>query len=58
MTTRCKIKIRDNDILRSKIDTLYKKLDQRQVSQWALSIAKRIANLTHIDVEHNEVIRQ
>lgn len=58
MPTRCKIKIKDNNIVRSKIDTLYKKLDQRQATQWALTIASRIADLTHIDIEHNEVLKE
>lgn len=49
MTVR-KIKIIDNDKIRSEIDKLYEKQEQITLAKWSLEIAKHIIEITNFDI--------
>ena len=49
MTTKVKIKIKDNSELRGKIDELYEKISQVDLAKWSLLMAKHILNIADID---------
>jgi hypothetical protein len=49
MTTKVKIKIKDNSELRAKIDELYEKTDQVDLAKWSILLAKHILDIVNID---------
>jgi len=49
MSTKVKIKIKDNGELRSKIDELYEKMNQIDLAKWSLKIAKHIMDIAEVD---------
>jgi hypothetical protein len=49
MTTKVKIKIKDNSELRAAIDELYEKTDQVDLAKWSLILAKHILYTVNID---------
>ena len=49
MTTKVKIKIKDNSELRGKIDELYEKISQVDLEKWSLLMAKHILDIADID---------
>jgi len=49
MHTKVKIKIQDDIELRLKIDKLYEKTSQIDLSKWSILIAKHILNIVEID---------
>lgn len=49
MTVR-KIKIVDNDELRSKIDKIYEKQNQVTLAKWSLELAKHMIEITNLDI--------
>ena len=49
MTTKVKIKIKDNSELREKIDELYEKISQVDLAKWSLLMAKHILDIADID---------
>lgn len=49
MTVR-KIKIVDNDEIRSRIDKIYEELDQVVLAKWSLEMAKHVIEITNLDV--------
>ena len=49
MTTKVKIKIKDNSELREKIDELYEKISQVDLAKWSLLMAKHILVIADID---------
>ena len=51
MSTKVKIKIKDNSQLRKEIDELYENMDQISLAKWSLAIAKRILKTVDIDYE-------
>lgn len=57
MSTICKIKIKDNKIFRKKIDKIYQKSSQINVSKWSILIAKRILTLADIDYNKIDIIK-
>jgi len=42
MPTKIKIKVKDNNELREKIDKLYKKISQVDLAKWSLLMEKHI----------------
>ena len=50
MTTKVKIKIKDDCELREKIDELYEKTSQVNLAKWALLVAKHILDIADIDL--------
>ncbi|WOO87737.1 hypothetical protein RZE82_02050 [Mollicutes bacterium LVI A0039] len=53
MATKAKIKIVDNNQLRTEIDELYKKTSQINLAKWSLSIAKHILDI--VDIDYNAI---
>ena len=51
MSTKVKIKIKDNNELRKEIDELYENVDQIYLAKWSLSMAKHILQIIDIDYE-------
>lgn len=49
MTTKAKIKIKDNIEFRAKIDDLYEKTSQTDLAKWALYMAKHVLDFAQID---------
>lgn len=49
MSTKVKIKIKDNSQLRKEIDELYENMDQISLAKWSLAIAKHILKTVDID---------
>lgn len=49
MPTKVKIKIIDNNELRTEIDTLYEKMNQKYLAKWSLIVAKHILDIVGID---------
>ena len=56
MTTKVKIKIKDNSELREKIDELYEKISQVDLAKWSLLMAKHILDIADIDYNSIDVI--
>ena len=56
MSTKPKIKIVDDSILREEIDNLYETTNQVLLAKWSLSIAKHILVLVGMDYESIDVI--
>lgn len=56
MTTKVKIKIKDNNELREKIDELYEKISQVDLAKWSLIMAKHILNIADIDYNSIDAI--
>jgi hypothetical protein len=53
MTTKVKIKIKDNSELRGKIDELYEKISQVDLAKWSLLMAKHILDI--VDIDYNSI---
>ena len=51
VSTKVKIKIKDNNELRKAIDELYEDMDQISLAKWSLSMAKHILQIADIDYE-------
>ncbi len=58
MSTKPKIKIVDNPIIREKIDNLYETTNQVLLAKWSLSIAKHILLIVGIDYKSIDVIME
>jgi len=58
MSTKPKIKIVDNPIIRDKIDNLYETTNQVLLAKWSLSIAKHILLIVGIDYNSIDVIME
>ena len=56
MTTKVKIKIKDNSELREKIDELYEKISQVNLAKWSLLMAKHILDIADIDYNSIDAI--
>ncbi len=56
MPTKAKIKIIDSSELRSMIDSIYEKLDQKDSAKWAILIAKHILEIAEIDYNKLDAI--
>jgi hypothetical protein len=56
MTTKVKIKIKDNSELREKIDELYEKISQVDLAKWSLLMAKHILDIADIDYNSIDAI--
>ena len=56
MSTKVKIKIKDNSELRAEIDTLYEKMNQVDLAKWSLIIAKHILDIASIDYNSIDAI--
>ncbi len=56
MSTKPKIKIVDDSILREEIDNLYETTNQVLLAKWSLSIAKHILVLVGMNYESEDVI--
>lgn len=56
MSTKPKIKIVDDSILREEIDNLYETTNQVLLAKWSLSIAKHILVLVGMNYESSDVI--
>lgn len=53
MTTKVKIKIKDNSELRGKIDELYEKISQVDLAKWSILMAKHILDI--VDIDYNSI---
>ncbi len=49
MPTKVKIKIEDNNKLRTEIDMLYEKMNQKDLAKWSLVVAKHILDIAGVD---------
>ena len=49
MSTKVKIKIKDNIKLRKEIDALYEEMDQISLAKWSISMAKHILEIVNIN---------
>lgn len=49
MPTKVKIKIKDNNELRTEIDMLYEKMNQEDLAKWSLVVAKHILDIAGVD---------
>lgn len=58
MTTKTKIKIVDDSVLREEIDKLYEITDQVTIAKWSLAIAKHILYTVGIDYKSIDVIQE
>lgn len=56
MSTKVKIKIQDNNDLRSEIDEFYESIDQINAAKWSLSIAEHILEIVDIDYKSLEIV--
>jgi len=56
MSTKLKIKIKDDTLLREIIDTIYEESDQIVLARWSLEMAKHILELVNIPYENNDII--
>lgn len=56
MSTKTKIKIKDNIELRCELDEIYENTDQVILAKWALSVAKRILKMASIEYTSVEEI--
>lgn len=56
MSTKVKIKIKDEVLLRAKIDAVYETSDQIILARWSLMMAKHILELVKIPYENNTII--
>jgi len=56
MSTKVKIKIKDDTLLREIIDTVYEESDQIILARWSLEMAKHILELVNIPYENNDII--
>ena len=53
MTTKVKIKIKDNSELREQIDELYEEISQVDLAKWSLLMAKHILDI--VDIDYNSI---
>ncbi len=56
MSTKPKIKIVDDSIIRNKIDTLYENTSQIILVKWSISMAKHILDLVGFDYKTSDII--
>lgn len=56
MSTKTKIKIKDDRLLREKIDAAYEASNQIILARWSLEMAKHMLALANLPYENNDVI--